>query len=92
MHEIDLRKIVEEVVKTLIDKGFLKTGPCACEGPSGITNRVTTIGTAGKVFSDDWHRGERSAAPRPQSALTAKGDAEHTGAPNCPHCDKGTVR
>jgi deoxyribose-phosphate aldolase len=72
-------------VKTLAEKGFLKSGSCGCETPSGITKPVqTTIGTAGKVFSDDWRP---LAKGRPASAIAPKpSDPEHTGGPNCPNC------
>jgi deoxyribose-phosphate aldolase len=100
MTEADLRKVVEEVVKTLAEKGFLKSGSCGCETPSGITKPVqTTIGTAGKVFSEDWRPigkaarlpsvspGNPAKSDHPSSAVSPKpSDPEHTGGPNCPHC------
>ena len=89
MREADLRRIVEEVVKTLAEKGYLKAGSCGCDKPAGITKRMpssetagrTTIGTAGKVFTDDWRR-----VARPQSPIAPKLEGEHTGGPNCPNC------
>jgi deoxyribose-phosphate aldolase len=93
MKEQDLRKIVEEIVRVLADKGLLKDS-CACDSPSGITKpmtegRATTIGTAGKVFSDTWRptRNVSPDAPRAQSSLPANAPAEHTGGDNCPHCE-----
>ena len=91
MKEQDLRKIVEEVVRVLADKGLLK-GSCGCDSQAGITNRMnqssgqTTIGTAGKVFSDSWRT---ASVPRPQSPVSPKPslDPDHTGGPNCPHCE-----
>ncbi|MDE2038927.1 MAG: deoxyribose-phosphate aldolase [Elusimicrobia bacterium] len=97
MREAQLRRIVEEIVRALAEKGYLKEGPCGCEGGSGITQATpadgpsrTTIGTAGKVFSSAWTgaRAASVAAPRPQSPLAAasKREAEHTGGANCPSC------
>ena len=92
MREADLRKIVEEVVKTLADKGYLNSS-CGCEGssgPKGLSDAAsgrTTIGTAGKVFSDGWKRGDAAPAERAQSAFVPKNDSEHTGGPNCAHCN-----
>jgi deoxyribose-phosphate aldolase len=92
--ENDLRRIVTEVVKTLADKGFLNTGACGCDDKAAPAKRadgarVTTIGTAGKVFSDDWSRPGAAPAARPQSPVPSRIDAsEHTGGPNCPHCEK----
>jgi len=58
MNEQDLRKIVEEVVRTLAAKGYLKAGgSSACE-PSPRrpeSPALTTVGSAGKVFaSAEW--------------------------------------
>ena len=94
MREADLKKIVEEVVKTLADKGYLNAS-CGCDGaasgPKGLSADApgrTTIGTAGKVFSDGWKRGDAQPAERPQSAFAPKSivEGEHTGGPNCAHC------
>ena len=64
MREQELRKIVEEIVKVLADKGYLKEGSCGCDSPKG-SGSMTTIGTAGKVFSDDWQRPKSKIAPKP---------------------------
>ena len=56
MREQDLRRIVEEVVRALADKGYLKEGSCGCDAPKSSGTMATTVGTAGKVFSDDWQR------------------------------------
>ncbi len=90
MTEQELRKVVEEVVKSLVAKGLVK-GSCGCESSSGINKRMlstgdapmTTIGTAGKVFSDAWERPQSKIAPKPA------GQAEdgHTGGSSCPHCE-----
>jgi deoxyribose-phosphate aldolase len=87
MTEAELRNIVEAVVRTLADKGFLNSS-CGCDKPSGTTKGEvkTTIGTAGKVFSDDWRR---PSAPRAHSAIPSKIiEGEHTGGPNCAHCER----
>lgn len=86
MRDADLRKIVEEVVLVLAQKGYLKPG-CACE--SGKTQasgaaKATTIGTAGKVFSTDWQKAWMTASG--PSAKTSGEEREHTGGDNCPHC------
>src|SRR5688572_23864311 len=92
MREQDLRQIVEEVVKVLAAKGLLKEGSCGCPSPSGISSnvssqtagpRTTTIGTAGKVFSDDWQRPKS-----PIKAVSSEAEHhEHTGSGSCPFCD-----
>src|SRR2546423_12715130 len=94
MREQELRKIVEEIVSVLAQKGYLKTGSCGCDGPSGTSKGMlseggrTTIGTSGKVFSDEWtYKGKSD--PRAQSKLKgpASGDEhDHTGTANCPRC------
>lgn len=89
MNEAQLRKIVEEVVRTLADKGYLSAGSCGCEKPAAGSGRVvtTTVGTAGKVFSDGWKRPSSPEQPRPQSKIASKIiEGEHTGGPNCAHC------
>lgn len=73
MREQDLKKIVEEVVTVLAQKGYLSKGACHCDdGPKALKGEVkTTIGSAGKVFGD--------AAARPHTRLEPHG-------PNCPDC------
>ena len=68
MTEAQLRNVVEEVVKALAAKGFLKANRCECEnGPKALKGEVkTSIGSAGKVFVNAASWG---AAP----ALPAKG-------------------
>ena len=88
MREQDLMKIVEEVVKVLADKGYLKPGGGDAEPSPKIlkAGAQTTIGTAGKVFSDEWQR-------RPMSQISAKPpvpaetEHEHTGTGSCPQCE-----
>jgi len=77
MREQDLKKIVEEVVTVLAQKGYLSKSACHCDdGPKPLTGQVkTTVGSAGKVFNDGW---TPKSAPRPQSKI------EH--GPNCPDC------
>ena len=77
MTEAQLRTVVEEVVKSLAAKGFLKAGKCECEsGPKALKGEVkTSVGSAGKIFggSADW--GAKPAAPANGqfSALPPKG-------------------
>jgi hypothetical protein len=54
MTEAQLRNVVEEVVKALAAKGFLKAGRCECEsGPKALKGEVkTSVGSAGKVFGN----------------------------------------
>src|ERR1019366_5528059 len=72
MNEAQLRTVVEEVVKALAAKGFLKAGKCECEnGPKALTGDVkTTYGASGKTFGGaaDW--GAKAAAPA-KGALSA---------------------
>ena len=55
MNEAQLRTVVEEVVKALAARSFLKTGKCECEGgPKALKGEIrTSVGTAGKIFSGD---------------------------------------
>ena len=68
MNEQDLRKIVEEVVRTMAAKGYLKTGsPAGAEPspkrPDGPAR--TTVGSAGKVFSSpEWTPQRPGGAPK----------------------------
>ena len=68
MNENDLRKVVEEVVRALADKGFLKGNSSAPAEPSpkrpdGPVR--TTVGSSGKIFSSpDWAPGK----PAPSGA------------------------
>jgi deoxyribose-phosphate aldolase len=68
MNEQELRKIVEEVVRTLAAKGYLKTGnPSACEPTPKRPGSpaLTTVGSAGKVFaSPEWMPQKPGGAPR----------------------------
>jgi deoxyribose-phosphate aldolase len=72
MNEAQLRTVVEEVVKALAAKGFLKSNKCECEnGPKALKGEVkTSVGSAGKVFGGaaDW--GAKPAAPA-KGALSA---------------------
>ena len=72
MTEAQLRTVVEEVVKALAAKGFLKAGKCECEnGPKALKGDVkTTYGASGKTFGGaaDW--GAKAAAPA-KGALSA---------------------
>lgn len=54
MTEAQLRNVIEEVVKALAAKGFLKAGRCECEsGPKALKGEVkTSVGSAGKVFGN----------------------------------------
>jgi len=73
MKEEELRKIVEEVVRTLAAKGYFKAQGSIC--PEPLPNRPagpvqTTIGSAGKVFSTpQWMPGK----PGPSGAAQAAG-------------------
>ena len=100
MDEAQLRKIVDEVVRVLDQKGLLKgpSGSCDCPPGSGINKpmrsdvaRKTTIGTAGKVFSDEWQRPKSKITTAPATATTSKSvhagaDHEHTDSSSCPRC------
>src|ERR1019366_3335240 len=72
MNEAQLRTVVEEVVKALAAKGFLKSNKCECEnGPKALKGEVkTSVGSSGKIFggSADW--GAKPAAPA-KGALSA---------------------
>ena len=72
MTEAQLRTVVEEVVKALAAKGFLKAGKCECEnGPKALKGDVkTTYGASGKTFGGaaDWGA---KAAPPAKGALSA---------------------
>lgn len=76
MTEAQLRTVVEEVVKALAAKGFLKAGRCECEsGPKALKGEVkTSVGTAGKVFgaAASWGaapvKGQFSALPAKAAA------------------------
>ena len=54
MTEAQLRNVVEEIVRTLAAKGYLKSGRCECEsGPKALRGEVkASVGTAGKVFGN----------------------------------------
>ncbi len=83
MREAELRRIVEEVIRTLAEKGFLKESDCCCQGaaPKGGAPKTTTVGTAGKIFSDEWQR------PKSKLPVKASDESEHTGSLSCPHCE-----
>jgi len=76
MNEAQLRTVVEEVVKALAAKGFLKAGMCECEeGPKALKGGAkTTVGSAGKTFGGaaDWGAKPASAAQGQFSALPPK--------------------
>jgi len=76
MTEAQLRNVVEEIVKTLDAKGFLKTNKCECEnGPKALKGEVkTSIGSAGKVFGNAASWGAKVSMPAKGqfSALPAK--------------------
>ena len=71
MTEAQLKNVVEEVVKALAAKGFLKTNRCECEsGPKALKGEVkTSVGSSGKVFGNaaSWGaapaKGQFSALP-----------------------------
>jgi len=96
MREQELRKIVEEIVSILAQKGYLSSGSCGCDAPSGkvkgmspASDTRTTIGTAGKIFSEEWtYKGQGDS--RPQSKIAAKAvsadEHDHTGKADCPRC------
>ncbi|MBI4679342.1 MAG: deoxyribose-phosphate aldolase [Elusimicrobia bacterium] len=73
MREQELRKVVEEVVKALAQKGLLQedrgTAPAGGTRNPAVTPPTrpiaTTIGTAGKVFSSEWSLGGPSFRPGP---------------------------
>jgi deoxyribose-phosphate aldolase len=79
MTEAQLRTVVEEVVKALAAKGFLKTGSCECEnGPKALKGEVkTTYGASGKTFSGaaDWGAKPATPAKGALSALPPKAGA-----------------
>ena len=59
MREDQLKRIVEDVVRTMANKGYLNEGACGCAPSAGSPYRPfsegssrVTVGTAGKVFSD----------------------------------------
>ena len=95
MREDELRRVVDAVVRVLAEKGFLSASACGCESPkpkaSATTKTVSvTTGTAGKVFSDSWRAPQvQKTAPVSPSSVDAD-DNEHTGGPNCPHCDRAS--
>jgi deoxyribose-phosphate aldolase len=94
MNEAQLRTVIEEVVKALAAKGFLKSGRCECEnGPKPLKGAVkTSVGTAGKVFGNasDW--GAKPAAPKGQfSALPPKG-AAHDADDEDAHVDEHAIK
>ncbi len=65
MTEAQLRNVVEEIVKALDAKGFLKTNKCECEnGPKALKGEVkTSIGSAGKVFGNAASWGAKVSMP-----------------------------
>ena len=70
MNEAQLRTVVEEVVKALAAKGFLKTGKCECESaPKALKGEVkASVGSAGKVFGNASSWG---AAPAPKGQFSS---------------------
>ncbi len=73
MTEAQLKNVVEEVVKALVAKGFLKNQSCECEGgPKPLKGQVTTtIGSAGKVFGNAASWGAKPAAPAAKGAFSS---------------------
>ncbi len=85
MTENELRRVVEEVVAVLVRKGFLKSS-CDCEqtkGKATAAPKTTTIGTAGKVFTEDWTPKKRETIAA--SAIPAE-ELDHTHTHACPQC------
>src|SRR5882724_9197704 len=95
MNEAQLRTVVEEAVKALAAKGFLKSGSCECEsGPKALKGAVkTTVGSAGKTFGGaaDW--GAKPAAPAKGafSALPPKA-AAHDADDEDSHVDEHVIK
>jgi deoxyribose-phosphate aldolase len=91
MTEAQLRTVVEEVVKALAAKGFLKAGKCECEsGPKALKGEVkTSVGSSGKVFGDSASWGAKPAAPAkgalsalpPKAGAADEDDDEHVDEP-----------
>jgi len=88
MNEAQLRTVVEEVVKALAAKGFLKAGKCECEsGPKALKGEVkTSMGSAGKVFGNaaSWGaspapKGQFSSLPH-RAAVDEEDDDAHVDA------------
>jgi deoxyribose-phosphate aldolase len=74
MTEAQLKNVVEEVVKALAAKGFLKTTRCECEsGPKALKGDVkTSVGSSGKTFNDTASWGAKPAGKGQFSALPPK--------------------
>jgi deoxyribose-phosphate aldolase len=70
MTEAQLRNVVEEVVKALSAKGYLKSGRCECEsGPKALKGEIkATVGSSGKTFAQPSAWG---AKPAPVAAAPA---------------------
>ena len=84
MTEAQLRTVVEEVVKALSAKGFLKAARCECEsGPKPLRGQVTTsVGSGGKIFGNASSWGASPAIPSSKgqfSSLPAKAAAHAHG-------------
>ena len=91
MTEQEVRAVVEAVVRTLAERGYIKGGASgvnpACGCPTGGSTPQAresmpasavkvTIGTAGKVFgSEEW---------KPYKGVIPKDDDGHTHGPECP--------
>lgn len=81
MNENDLRKVVEEVVRDLAAKGYLKNsgsgpGEPAPKRPDGAGG--TTIGSAGKIFSSpEWtpHKPAQAAPSLGEACADCQGNA-----------------
>ncbi|MDD5658320.1 MAG: hypothetical protein PHF00_13795, partial [Elusimicrobia bacterium] len=72
MNENELRRVVEDVVRALAGKGYLKepAGDRRCDGA-----QLSTVGSAGKVFaSPEWTARKPPAPPR-ESCDECRGDA-----------------
>ncbi len=83
MTEAQLRNVIEEVVKALDAKGFLKTVKCECEnGPKALKGEIkTSIGSAGKIFGETSSWGaaaerHREEVPYPRSVGKRSHDDE----------------
>jgi deoxyribose-phosphate aldolase len=95
MTEAQLRTVIEEVVKALAAKGFLKAGKCECEsGPKALKGEVkTSVGSSGKVFGNSADWGAKPAAPAKGqfSALPPK-SAAHDDEDEDAHVDEHVIK
>ncbi len=88
MTKEELRAVVEEIVRHLAEKGYLKERPSG----GGATAKTetpapkVTIGTAGKVFREDMGRRVGSPPPAVRPPADAH-DLDHSKSADCPHCN-----